>query len=489
MTLLYLTLAYLLGILLGRIGGDVGWFGCNFPHWLWWLPMGLLPITPLLNRLWLAPRPNAPLRWPAWAGFAPPRPSLSPALLTALGLALLLGSLRYAGQPLQSCWTSTDLAYYNLPAESAFDQSAPEVTVIGYVSSYPFIADTKQQMQVVVTQLIDHNGTHPVHGELQVKTGIRQRYVYGQPLRLYGRLVTPPVFVDFSYQEYLARKGVHSLFYSSRIGMLPGANQGNPIKRRLYALRARGEVLLNRLLPEPYAALANGMLLGIDAGIPDQLYEQFNLTGTSHTIVISGSNLAVISGLLLGLGQRLFGRKRAVIPTLVGLGCYTCLVGGDPAVMRAALMSGLFVVAIGLDRRSTALVSLAVACWAMTLLNPLTLWDVGFQLSSAATAGLILFTPGITALFLRLWPRVEQNRRQAQEIPNLAVSIKIFVRELLQDGLLVTIAANLTTLPLVIYYFGRLSVVSLLSNKLPIRHPMSHCVLRAPDSPDRIHVS
>jgi len=50
--------------------------------------------------------------------------------------------------------------------------------------------------------------------------------------------------------------------------------------------------VINRLLPEPYAALANGMLLGIEAGIPDELYEQFNLTGTSHVIVISGQNLA-----------------------------------------------------------------------------------------------------------------------------------------------------------------------------------------------------
>lgn len=172
----------------------------------------------------------------------------------------------------------------------------------------------------------------------------------------------------------------------------------------------------------------------------------------------------MISALLLGLGQRLLGRKRAVVPTLVGPGCYTCLVGGDPAVVRAALMGGLFVVAIGLDRRSTAIVSLTIACWTMTLLNPLTLWDVGFQLSSAATAGLILFTPRITALFLRIWPRMEWNQHQVQETPNLAVSIKTFVQELLQDGLLVTIAANLTTLPLVVYYFGRLSIVSLLTN-------------------------
>lgn len=464
MTLLYLTLAYLSGILLGRIGGDNSWFGCSFPNFLWWLPLALLPITPHLNRWLLLPRSHSPMRWPAWAGFEPPRPTLTPALLMALLLCVLTGALRYASHPLQPCWTPADLAYFNLPAARAFDKSAPEVTVTGYVSSYPLVADTKQQMQVVVKKLTDQHSEYAVVGELRLTTGIRQLYAYGQPVRLRGRLVTPPEFEDFSYRAYLARQGVHSLFYSDKIEGITTANQGNPVKRVLYALRARGEVLLNRLLPEPYAALANGMLLGIDAGIPDQLYEQFNLTGTSHIIVISGSNLAVISGLLLGLGQRLFGRKRAVGPTLVGLGCYACLVGGDPAVLRAALMGGLFVMALGLDRRSTALVSLAVACWAMTLLNPLTLWDVGFQLSSAATAGLILFTPGITALFLRVWPDHDPSQPLQEGTFMPTASLKTFIQALLQDGLLVTIAANLTTLPLVVYYFGRLSVVSLFAN-------------------------
>jgi competence protein ComEC len=79
------------------------------------------------------------------------------------------------------------------------------------------------------------------------------------------------------------------LLQRPRIDLLPG-DDGNPLLRGIYAMGARGEALLNRLLPEPYAALANGMLLGIESGIPDELYEQFNHTGTSHVIVISGVN-------------------------------------------------------------------------------------------------------------------------------------------------------------------------------------------------------
>ena len=469
MTILFLALAYLVGITFGRLFWDTGWIGCNFPDWLWWVTLALLPLTPLLNRLPLQSISSIPLRWPQSAGFVLPRPVVTPALATALALCLCTGLFRYASAPLTPCWTSNDLAAYNLPADRAFDQDAPQVTLYGYVSSYPLVADREQRMHVVVTQLDGLEAGQTVAGELRLTTGLRQRYLYGQPIRLHGRLVTPPDFEDFSYREFLARKGVHSLLYSAQIETLDGPNLGHPLTRLLYALRAKGERLLNHYLPEPYAALANGMLLGIESGIPDQLYDKFNLTGSSHVIVISGSNVALIAAVILGLSQRLLGQRRALWPTLAGIVCYALLVGGDAAVLRAACMGSLYVVATTLGRRSTALVSLAAACWLMTLINPLTLWDVGFQLSSGATAGLILFSTGVTEIFGKLWPGIKVGPSTGPvqlSAASLMDAAKRMCGGLVQDGLFVTIAANISTLPLVVYYFGRLSLVSLLTNFL-----------------------
>jgi len=464
--LLYLTLVYFLGILLGRMLWDSQWIGCSFPTTLWLIPLVLLALTPLLNHRPRDKTVAAPaLRWPVSAGFAPVRQGPSLALIAALLLCLCTGVLRYASAPLTPCWQPDDLARYNLPADRAYDRSAPQVLVTGYVSSYPLVSDTSQRLHVAAQTVHVDGRTRDVRGDMRLTTGTHTRYAYGQPIRLRGRLVTPPDFDDFSYREYLARKGVHSLFYSTDIEVRPGPLQGNRLLRALFALRARGEALLNRLLPEPYAALANGMLLGIESGIPDALYDQFNLTGTSHVIVISGSNVALIAGVLLALGTRLFGKRHAVWPALVGIACYALLVGGDAAVLRAALMGGLFVVATALQRQSTALISLSAACWAMTLLNPLTLWDVGFQLSSAATAGLIVFTPGITAFFDKLAPGFGGGHLTGQAT-GLVETGKGLMQGLIQDGLLVTLAANITTLPLVVYYFGRLSIVSLLTNLL-----------------------
>ncbi len=479
MTLLWLALAYLFGIALGHSLWTAGLVGCGFPGSLWLATLAALPLTPLLHKL----PPFAPtretlaaMRWPARFGFRLPRPNPTPALLAAVLLSLLTGTLRYASHPLTPCWSTGDLATYNLPAEQAFDRDAPMVTLHGYVNSYPLVSDARQRLHVRVESLARDGEVLDVRGDVRLNTGTRERYVYGQPVTVRGRLVTPPVFEDFSYRDYLARKGVHSLVYGAQIDVLPGPTRGSVLNRALYQFRARGEAFLNRALPEPYAALANGMLLGIEAGIPDELYEQFNLTGTSHVIVISGSNVALIAGVILALSQRVMGRRnrRVIGPTLLGIAAYALLVGGDAAVLRAAGMGGLYVIATVLGRRSTALVSLAVACWAMTLANPLALWDVGFQLSSAATAGLILFTPAITAAFSRILPNAGSTLTQSSSLPitnspviNLSGSAeraKSLLRGLIEDGLIVTIAANITTMPLVVFYFGRLSIVSLLSN-------------------------
>jgi competence protein ComEC len=231
--------------------------------------------------------------------------------------------------------------------------------------------------------------------------------------------------------------------------------------------------LIEQMLPEPHAALAEGILLGIDVGIPDDLYERFNATGTSHVLVISGSNVALIVAVMLALSQRIVGRGLAVYFVLTAITLYALFVGAEAAVLRAALMGGLVVFAGAMNQRSTALIGLAVAAAYLTLINPLTLWDVGFQLSSMATAGLILFTP-LTTWISKLLPNFEggvlsSTYSMSTTTPETNASSKRakgLLHGLIIDSLIVTLAANIMVLPLVIFYFGRLSLISLVANLL-----------------------
>ena len=465
MKLLYLAVAYLAGLGAGQLLWQQGWFGCGIDDYLWIAALALIP-----GCLWLdirdVPRGSESMVWPASAGFVPPRTSPSIWLIGGILLAGTCGVFRLGSHPPQPCLGPSDLAYYN---GNDGDSSSPFVTVDGYVVSYPVLKDGRRRLDIEVEYLELDGERKRVAGRLRLQTNSVYRFRYGEGVRVRGQLTEPPIFEDFDYRAYLARKQIHSLMRRTRVDPQPGMLRGGFLLQFVYGLRDRGERLLNRLLPEPYAALANGMLLGIEAGIPDELYEKFNLTGASHVIVISGSNVALVTGVLMALGIRLFGKRDALWPTLGGLALYTFLVGGDAAVMRAALMGGLFVVATVLGRQSTALVSLAAACWAMTLWNPLMLWDVGFQLSSAATVGLILIGPAITDSFTSFWHKLKnglQRREPVSDSPQADFLIPGSIGDLLRDGLLMTIAASVTTFPLIVHYFGRLSLISLLTNLL-----------------------
>ena len=465
MKLLYPAIAYLAGVAGGQLLWQQGWFGCGIGDHFWIAALALIPVC-----LWMdardVPRAAEPMIWPATAGFVPPRRTPSTWLIGGILLAGTCGILRLGSHLPQPCLGPTDLAYYN---GNEGDSSSRLVTVDGYVASYPVLKEGRRRLDIEVEYLELDGERIRVDGRLRLQTNSVYRFRYGEGVRVRGELTEPPIFEGFDYRAYLARKEIHSLMRRAGVEPQPGMLRGGSLLQFVYGLRDRSERLLNRLLPEPYAALANGMLLGIEAGIPDELYEKFNLTGTSHVIVISGSNVALVTGMLMALGIRLFGKRGALWPTLGGLALYTFLVGGDAAVMRAALMGGLFVVATVLGRQSTALVSLAAACWAMTLWNPLMLWDVGFQLSSAATVGLILIGPALTDSVTSLWHKLEKGLLRKGSDPDSSQADFLIPRsfgDLLRDSLLMTVAASVTTYPLIVHYFGRLSLISLFTNVL-----------------------
>ena len=153
MTLLYLSIAYMLGVALGRWLWGLGWISCATPDWLWMAPLLLLPFTPILDKVPGLRPSTANLRWSGRYGFAPPRYGPTQVLLLAMLLCLGTGILRYAANPLRPCWATDDLAFYNLPVEASFDKAAPKVFIQGYVDSYPLIADKKQKMLVAASSL------------------------------------------------------------------------------------------------------------------------------------------------------------------------------------------------------------------------------------------------------------------------------------------------------------------------------------------------
>jgi competence protein ComEC len=166
------------------------------------------------------------------------------------------------------------------------------------------------------------------------------------------------------------------------------------------------------------------------------------------------SNITVIAGIFALSFTRLLGKRRAYWFIMASILVYVLLVGADAVVIRAGVMAALWVTARHLGRQATAYVSLCASAIFLTAITPLALWDVGFQLSFAATLGLVLFTAPLERFSERLLTRVVSPER-AREIVYY-----------LNDVLIVTLAAQILTFPLIAFYFGRVSLVAPLANLL-----------------------
>ncbi len=361
--------------------------------------------------------------------------------LCTLALALGAGRLLLAVPH----FDETSLATYN---------DVGWVTLEGVVVGEPDVRDYYTNLRVRAERLTLPDGAElDIDGLVLVKAERYSQRHYGDRVRVEGLLEMPPVFEEFSYQEYLARQGIHSLIQRAHVAPL-AENQANPLLYYLFAFKRYAQSVIARILPEPQAALLTGILLGVETGIPADLMEDFAATGTTHIIAISGFNITIISGIFAGLAERLFDERRAVWVAIVGVVVYTIFVGASAAVVRAALMGILYLWGRHLRRGTFAPVSLAAAAIGMTAWNPYTLWDVGFLLSFAATIGLVLYAEPLERAFERMLARVTSAER-ARKIVGL-----------ISEALLVTLAAQITTIGIILYYFGRLSLVTLLTNFL-----------------------
>ncbi len=339
------------------------------------------------------------------------------------------------------------LAYYN-------DRGFAEM--IGLVVAEPDVRDRDIRLRVEMQSIRRGNQQPmPVHGLALVSAPRYSGLAYGDTIQIQGLPTTPPVFDTFSYRDYLARSGVYTYVPYSKITRLE-RDQGSPILAALFDIKQHSHGLITRLLPSPQSALLTGILLGNQDDLAPEITEAFNTTGTSHIIAISGSNITIVAGLLMAIFGRLADKRLAAILMLIGIGLYTVFVGASPSVVRAAIMGALAIIAQRFGRRSDALTALAASTWFMTALNPGTLFDLGLILSAAATLGLILYTEPLTRFAERIISRLF-----AAETARRVVAI-------ISDAVLITLAAQITTLPLIFWLFGRFSAISFLVNVLVI---------------------
>jgi competence protein ComEC len=194
-------------------------------------------------------------------------------------MAAFLGAARY--QSVQPTSTPESIDWYN--------DLKPDLIVEGEITEPPDVRDNYTYLRVSVNRFRPENNLlfTPVKGMLLARVYPEGEWRFGDRIRLEGHLETPAQDDDFSYREYLARQGIYSYMANPNVNVL-GHDQGNPIVGVIYTLKEHALEMVYQLYPDPEASLLAGILLGVESGIPQDVQDAFEATGTSHIIAISG---------------------------------------------------------------------------------------------------------------------------------------------------------------------------------------------------------
>lgn len=202
---------------------------------------------------------------------------------------------------------------------------------------------------------------------------------------------------------------------------------------------------LSSALPEPHASFAAGLLIGQRTTIPDQLKKQLSATGLTHIIAVSGYNLTIIvRGIMLLMRGR--SKFQTVIAAGLVVGLFLLVTGFSASIVRAALVCGLSLLAWYYGRRFKPWLLIGLVAAVTAGAYPLYLWsDVGWYLSFLAFAGILILAP-------LLHSRIFKKRKA----------------KLIEILLLETFCAQIMTLPLIMFIFHEVSLISILANLLVV---------------------
>ena len=207
--------------------------------------------------------------------------------------------------------------------------------------------------------------------------------------------------------------------------------------------------VINGYLPEPHASLLNGILLGIPVRGQTLLYNQLKTVGLVHIVVLSGMNITLLSAIITNITSHL-GKKISLLTTIATIIIFISFVGAQPPVIRAGFMGVLTLIGILLGRKTLVLYSLLLSAIFIAIFWPSWPTTISFQLSYAATLGLILFS--------------KKGAPTKNEETNNTLKGKL--TEYVYDEWRTSMSAQIFTVPLICVYFRQISLISPIANIL-----------------------
>ena len=283
--------------------------------------------------------------------------------------------------------------------------------------------------------------------DVQVKTSLYPTLLVGDRVTLTGRVSKPKSSMEhgrersFDYSSYLHLRGVGSEMVYPSVMIDHIEDRDSSYAVRLQRWKEKLSSYISYYVDEPSASLAIGMLFG-GQSMQKEIVDTFRVAGLSHIVVLSGFNIAIVISfvLLLLMFAPLVVR---VIVALIFVILFVIMVGGEPSVIRATMMSSLALFALLLGRGYIARHALMISLFVITIYEPLhTLHDVSLHLSFLATAGIVYMSEAIHQ------------------------QLGFIGSKMYRDIIATTLSAYLATLPYLLYTFGSMSVYALAANAI-----------------------
>ncbi len=339
--------------------------------------------------------------------------------------------------------------------------SPKEIIFEGYICDDPEIGMQDIKYQICLLNLDGERADF----KILMTADLYPEYKYGQIISGKGILEKPGKIEDFDYQSYLLTKKIFAVIYKPK---LDNNKQLTPLRQRyagqavnsknigsfnylifqtkgtLFRIKNKFSQTISQIMAEPEASLLKGLILGEKSTMSNELLDNFNKTGTTHIIALSGYNVTIIIWAVAKIFGYL-GRKNAFLISLAFVILFVMMTGAASSVVRASIMVMLVLLAPLLGRKAKSINILVLTAAVMILFNPLILrYDLGFALSFLSISGLILFSPLLSKKF-------EKGR-----LAKTPVQIK--------SPLFETLSAQLFAFPLILYSFSRVSIIAPLTN-------------------------
>jgi len=283
----------------------------------------------------------------------------------------------------------------------------------------------------------------------------RPVYKNGDLIRITSEVIQEPIVYD--REQYIKLQGLKiylpkypEISYGDTVVVIGQVSQDKLVspelveiqdrRHMIYDLRQKLIIFYKSSLPEPYASLVAGIVIG-SKNMPESFWNKLKATGTAHVVVASGTNVTMTASFLIGLLTVFLKRRVAIWITLVGILGYVVISGFDAPIIRAGIMGSILLFSQELGRIANTWRILIYSGAIMLLIKPIWITDLGFVLSFVATISLMLLQ---------------------KKIDNRLKLIPAFFRE----GLSTSLAAQVGVAPIIFVTFGQFNILSPVINAL-----------------------